>query len=271
LRIVPSGNIGKLGEHKGIATLYDWKWYYNVSGNLLWLALLLAIAAPKSNRDLRILLILIPVLVANVLYVALKRVSGMPASAAARYDMILQSLVVGTAILWLLAPRFANVRGLGRFLLSLGVLVGVAYLGVLSIGMSSSTREVFMFGTCLQVVLLVGIVAAGHLCRWRYRPWRLLLWLGVCEMTMAVVGLFVFFLIAMAAIPLSASNMWDSAPRIIPMGLILGLGLYVLALPFMILGFTSPLFRDRLRACLSLRSPAEPAGPATDQSAGPPS
>jgi hypothetical protein len=109
--------------------------------------------------------------------------------------------------------------------------------------------------------LLVAMLAAAHLCRWRYRPGRFMLWLGAFEMTIVVVALFAFFLISVAATSSSTLNIWAEIPRIISMGLILGLGLYLLTLPFMILGFANPFFRDRLRACLSLRAPKEPSLP----------
>ncbi len=48
-------------------------------------------------------------------------------------------------------------------------------------------------------------------------------------------------------------------------GLLLGLGLYLFNLPFMILGFTSPLFRERFSRCLGLE--LMPATPGTELSA----
>ena len=71
---MPSANLGETGPQRGEAAIFDWKWSYSAPGLAIWLALILALVLPKANRDRRILLILIPLVVANLLWLAFKRV-----------------------------------------------------------------------------------------------------------------------------------------------------------------------------------------------------
>ena len=231
----------------------------------MWLALTLAITLPKTNRDGRILLILVPLAIVNLLYVAMKRLSGMPPAAALQFDTFFQSLAVGVAVLWLLAPRLASLSGFVRFLMSLGIVAGVALLGALSIGLNASEQTMVMslFLVLVEAVLLLAIVAAARLCHWRYRPGRFMLWLGLCEATANTLAMLAFVLIGTTVTLSRPPNIWTAIPQIVLVGLIFGLCLYVLTLPFMILGFANPFFRDRMRACLNLNTPAEPLGSST--------
>jgi hypothetical protein len=259
LRIVPSGQIGGTGEQEVKASTYEWKWYYNLPGLLLWLALALAMVTPKSNRNPHVLLVFVPLLFMNLLYVAFKKISGMPSSSALQFDAVFQSLAIGMAVLWLLAPRLASLHGFARFLLSLCIMAGTAFLGVLSVGWDArETALLFLFPALVGGVLLAGAAAAGRLCRWRYLPGRFMLWLGLCVVAGTTAVTCVFFL---AVLTVTRSGLPDLGTMVWQIGLVgsmMGLCLYVLSVPFMILGFVHPFFRDRLRTCLSLRTPDAP-------------
>jgi hypothetical protein len=264
LRIVPSADLGELGDREGQAILLDWKWYDSAPGLLLWLALAMAIIVPKYNRDVRILLIAIPLLVMNLVYAAFKGMTHVPSSSEWQCDAIFRSLAVGITILWLLAPRLARSSGLARWLLSLGILAGVAVLGVLSTGSraSAETTLLFLFPSLAGAALSIAVAAAGRLCRRRYSPVRLMLWLGLFLLAGSIAAMSAFFTIGMTIASAGYVSLWSMLPQVLAVSLILGSGLYALVLPFMILGFVHPFFRDRLCAYLGLRIANTPGAPA---------
>jgi hypothetical protein len=55
---------------------------------------------------------------------------------------------------------------------------------------------------------------------------------------------------------MSTSQTYEALVISVVVGAILGLCLYVLYLPYMLLGFVSPFFRSRLQTCLNLHRPA---------------
>ncbi len=223
--------------------------------------------ALKSNCDRRILLILIPLLFAHLLYTAFKTLTQMSSSNAFRLDAILAPLVIGIAMLWLLAPKLAGTGGFVRFLLSLCLLAGLAFLGTLSVGSGDRMEIVLIFLLSLFIgaVLLAGAAAAGRLCRWRYRPGVFLLWLGLCVVMGHAAAMCVFFVVVVTGTSGGSPEFWIALPQVAFMGLLMGLCVYIFNLPFMVLGFAHPFFRDRLQACLNLR----PAGDATSHEPGP--
>ena len=65
---MPFANLGDAGPQQGEAVNFNWKWSYSAPGLVIWLALILALVLPKANRDLRILLIFIPLVIVNLLW-----------------------------------------------------------------------------------------------------------------------------------------------------------------------------------------------------------
>jgi hypothetical protein len=248
----PSGTI----PAADVVTTYDWKWFYNVPGLLLWIVLILAIVAPRTNRNPHILLLFIPLLIVSFLYAVFKRVTGMPVATAVQFDAFCQPLVFGTAVLWLLAHGLANLRPMARFLLASAVISGVALFGV-PLGGAGNMAEAMLKSVALILIgmaILASFVVTGRLCRWQYLPGRFALWLALCDTTIGIVAMSVVFFITLAITP-SRPDVWMVIPQVLFLGLLIGLCLYGIALPFVILGFRSVFFRDRLCKCLSLSSP----------------
>lgn len=266
MKIVPSAaaDLGELGQQLGQGTSYDWKWYYSTSGLAIWLPLLLVFVLPKANHDVRILWILVPLVIVNLLWLAFKAVSGMPSSIASQFDTVFHSAAVGVAVLWLATHYLGRFGGFVRFPMSLGILVAVACLGVLSYSFELS-REMPLFLvllSLLDLVLLGAITLSRRLCGGKYRPARFMLWLALWTLLGSLVAIFAFVGVAsliMAGGPDLSKTL--AVLMFILAGLTLGLCLYVLNLPFMILGFAHPFFRERFCACLGLKPMLAPAVP----------
>lgn len=107
LKIVPaiewSGDIGELGINEGTAAVCNWKWYHSVPSLALWVVLAIAIVLVRDNRDPRILLIFIPILVVNLLWSWFQGVLGAPPSSS-------PSLACWSRPLWSAWPCFGSWR-----------------------------------------------------------------------------------------------------------------------------------------------------------------
>lgn len=250
---MPSANLGDAGPQLGEAVNFNWKWSYTLPGFIIWLVLILAIVLPKENRNPPILLIFIPLVIVNLVWLAFKKISGMPSSSASQFDTIFYSMAVGIVVLWLLVRYFEKFRGFVRFLLSFVTVVAVAGLGTLSYTTEFSNEVILFlaFFGFLTITILCAATAAGKLCHWKYRPLYFMLWLAVWMLLVSLCTTFGFFIVGTV---LMSSGSWPDIPEMIKMlslvGVTIGLCLYVLNLPFMILGFANPFFRERFCACL---------------------
>jgi hypothetical protein len=235
---------------------YYWKWSYNASGLIVWLALILATVLPKANRNPRTLLIFVPLVIVNLLWLVVKA-SGIVSSDASEFSTVFHSIAVGITILWLIVNYFNRFRGWARFLISFITIVVVSYLGTLSYSTGFPTELILIPILCasMAITMLSAMTIAGKLCQWKYRPLNFMLWLALWTPLVSLVTTFVFYIVGFA---IMSSG---SGPYILQMilmvsivGLIFGLCLYVMNLPFMILGFTNPFFRERFCSCLRLKS-----------------
>lgn len=260
LKIVPSADLGQMGQQQGEAASFNWKWHYSAAGWVIWLALILAIVTPKANHDIQVLLILVPLVIVNLLWWLFLKFADMNSTDALEFGLIFNSMAVGVTVLWLIANYFVRFGGAIRFLLSFGAMVIVAGLGTLSYS-TEFTNETAMFLALfifMALTMLVAITLSRRLCRGKYRPVCFMLWLALW-MLLGSLAATLGFLIVGSIIFSSGPAFSEAIFMLIVAGLIFGLFLYVLNLPFMILGFAHPFFRERFCACLRLkRMPLNP-------------
>lgn len=254
---MPSADIGEAVPHLVEAATFDWKWHYSAPAFAAWMAFVLALSIPKSNHNRRVLLIFIPIIIVNVLWLAFKRIASVPTDSAVQFDTVVQSMALGTAVLWLIGGYFSSLQGSARFLLSFVTVVLVAGMGVLSY-CAEFSHETFLFLTLfaiLTVTLLAAITVTRAVCKARFRPTRFMLWLALWMLLGGIVAMCGFYIAGsyiMSSGP-SMSNISQTLVMIIVAGPILGFGLYLLNLPFMILGFANPFFHERLCGFLSVK------------------
>ncbi|MHC4581892.1 MAG: hypothetical protein ACYS14_10575 [Planctomycetota bacterium] len=254
---MPSANLGETALQQGEAAMFDWKWTYSAPGLIIWLVLIGAIALPKANRDRHVLLILVPLAIVNLLWLAFKKVSGMPSATASQFDTVFHSMAVGIAVLWLVESYFDRFGGFVRFLMFFGTLVAVACLGILSYSTELSD-EVALFLSLLvffSITVLGATTAAGKLCKGQYRPLRFMLWLALWTIVAGMVTMHGFYVVGNLIMSSGNSVPYNLEALLMVtfVGLVFGLCLYVLNLPFMILAFTNPFFRKRFHNCLRLQ------------------
>jgi hypothetical protein len=256
LKIVPAADLGEMGPQQGQATNFNWKWHYSAPGLLIWLALILALIVPKANHNPRILWILVPLVILNLAWLVFKKLSGMPSSSASQFEMLIQSMVIGIAVLWLTANYLEKLGGVARFFIAFGMVLIVAGLGTLSYfsGFSMQSHLFAILFATMTLALLLAMTVSSLLCRRRYRPGRFMLWLGLWILLGSVLAFGVTYALFILAIGPGSSRP-DLSQIILSMvmpGVIFAVFLYMLILPFMLLGFAHPFFRRRFCACLGL-------------------
>ena len=207
----------------------------------------------KDNRNYRAIFILISLIIVSFVWLLFKRIVGMPSSSAYQFDVLFSSFVIGLTVLWLTAHKLGKFRGFVRFLLCLAVMIIIVLLGMFpSLIDFDRTIAIMLVMYCFVAgVMLLGFAVVRKLCKNRYRPKAFMLWLALCLPVCGIIALVGYIIVAMIIVQ-------DVPPlQIIPLifiyGLIIGLLLYIINLPFMIVAFMSPFYRERFCACLKLK------------------
>lgn len=250
LRIVPSCALGSLAPNEGEPIFHTWRWYHSVTGLGLWIVLVLAIVLPKANRRPKALLILVPLAAVVAGWRFFAAIVGGSSGDRAVFDIVIYSLAIGSAVLWLLAHRFAGGSRRRALLAALGVGLTVSLIGGLSLGFESTQM---LGGAVFIGVMMVATILGYASAVWAYRGHRAGRFLAF-----HVVGTLGASLVGMCLTLLVMTLLLDSGPNgfdgfveaAIAGGFIAGFMVLLIALPFAILGLANPFFRQRLRMCL---------------------
>ncbi len=254
-------DLGDLGPKESSPVTYKWSLVDNIIGLAVWVVLVPAFVLFRENRSGKALLILIPLFVVNLLWIGIKKVTGMPSSSAGQFDVMFNAFTIGLAIVWLLSHRFAGLNRFVVFLLA-GVAMTVTYaLSILSYSGLEFTEETMMlavFFFAVMVAALLAFVLAGWRCRKRYTALRFMLWLALWCLVFCLTAMFAYVLIIIMTMGQSIpiSTLFIQIPLV---GLLVGGILYLLLLPYMILVLNSDLFRTRFYGCFRLEGMAVPA------------
>ena len=257
LRFVSSSDIGDLGPNQGAEVIYKWRWYHNVPSLALWFVLAAALILIKANRTPRILLILVPLLIVNILWFLLKQISS--SGDVEMFNMMFSSLVAGITFLWLFSPKLSKYNPWIAFFLAFALITMFFLLGIVSylgFGFSQNAVVALAMLTVLALAMLLGFVLAGWRCRKRYGPVRFLLWLAFWMVAICLTSMILFYVITffIQKVPIPITTILYVASIV---GLILAIFLYVINLPYMILALRSSFFRERFYACLRLKAISE--------------
>lgn len=249
----------KTGPSEGAPVLFHWPWYWHLPALAPWLLLALGLAVPRANRQRQALLILVPALVLALLWNDVTRRTGMNSASRVQFGFLGEFLAVGLALLWLNADRLGRCRRLPEFAANLGLLlladlaVAMAYGGAFP----SQSGLVIVSTIILGIVLLTALTLTRHFAHQRYQPGRFLLWLAAWTALGSIVSVGTFVQVMTLSHLHTLAHPQALLTEVLLPGLVLGLCLYAVNLPYMLLMFTSPFFRRRFRVWLG----AEPFAP----------
>jgi len=258
---VASSDLGDLGSKESEPVTYAWSFIDNITGLVVWVALVGAFVLFKANRSGKALLILIPLLVVNILWIGIKKVTGMPSSAAGPFDVMFNAFTIGLAIAWLLSHRFDGLNRFVVFLLTLLTMSLAFALSILSYSGLEFTEETMMLTALFFPVMVAAILAfalTGWCCRKNYSALRFMLWLAPWCPVLCLIAMFAYVLIVIMAMneSIPIGTLFIQIPLV---GLLVGGILYLLLLPYMILVLNSDLFRQRFYGCFRLKDMLAPA------------
>jgi hypothetical protein len=172
-----------------------------------------------------------------------------------QFDMLFNAFTIGIAMLWLLAHKLGNRNRFITFILALIVMIFISIVGQVTYGEFSEQTIIFLFFIIfLSLALLISFVLAGWRCRDKYTGLRFILWLALWSVIASLITMMVFMVVTMVIQRPPLDMLKSILFQVLIVGLVTGLILYIINLPFMILAFCSPFFRERFYACLRLKS-----------------
>ncbi len=250
LRLVVSSDLGGLGPTRGAPLLYRWGRANLLPEVLPWMAVL-GLLLLRPNRDVRAWWVWVPLVTVNA--VAGGVLSLAPTELADQFLEPFTSLAFGVAAVWLLAPYLGTKSRLVLFfaaLLSLGL--GSVGTQVLRADWSGGGPERFgvlvLLGVC-AFTLALAICLTSLMCRHRFAGLRVALW--------SLVWLAVAWTLTTAPVWVVALVVRGGGSTQV-LGFIAGLTLatFLSLLPFLLLSFAQPFYRQRLRAFLRVAATA---------------
>ena len=208
----------------------------------------------KRNRTWQAWLVFAPLLVVHAVWGVVNRAFPLPSSTSDFIGAIIGALAMGLAVLWLWGAQLMHRQRLVCFVRSAVVMAVIIVLSVLSRGGSGGDEERTIYtlisAGMLGGSLLAGWAVAGFCCRRRYTARRFVLWVFVwCLVCSVLCCAAVLVVDASRILP---SDVWRYLLRRAIVGVVSGVGVFLVSLPFLILARVSPLYRERLHACLRL-------------------
>jgi hypothetical protein len=250
---VASADLKGLGSNEGEPVYYFWNPLCNLIGLVSWLILLAAFVLFRENRRRQALWMMVPVL---VIYIALKAYLKFSNPFSVETTIFLglyETLVLGFAVIWLLAER---IGGRNRFLTWLAALaVFLLFIGVsLSTLTSVFERIIMSVSQGMSVgIALIAISLAAVMSRKRFGPVRFCVWVAVWLLIITPL-----LLLAAAAIQIrDVSGTFDNLIPILKTSLIFAGVIIAGLLPFEILLFVNRFWRKRFDKVIGISTSRE--------------
>ena len=224
---------------------------YSISGMVVWLLLAAAFVLFKENRCLQALWILLPVILFKLLWAGLATLMRIPSEASVMFVAMIDCLLIGFVLSWLLAERIGNRNRFVTWLLALA-LFALAFGAVLiNLGFGIEAIQISVFLGLTVGILLLSFTLAGFMCRKKFSPVRFSVWMAVWVLLLTN-GFFMAFVLIQCV--LSHTPLGMIPVQVLLAGLIFTGILIILLLPFEILLFKNAFWRTRFEAVFRLKT-----------------
>jgi len=226
---------------------------------------LLILLLLPANRLAQAWWVLAPVAAVCALGVLVRPVfSSAPTELLDQLGLAFTSLAFGLAALWLLAKHLGDLSRVAVFFLALvimgaGALIAYAFQNDWE-GTDPASMVLVLLPAIGALVVSLALTLSALMCRRTYRPFRLLVWLSLFILAGWLVAAAPIWIPMMVFSVVSGNEIEFAAPLIF--AALLAVITLVVVLPFLLLAFVEPHYRDRLTALLRLpRNPTEAQRP----------
>lgn len=262
LTVVASHDLGTSGVRTSEPVRFAWRWYHHLSSLAFWTLALVPLVLIRENRRLPAWTILGALLAVLLFARMLGALLMLGPATAERFGTFVGTLATAWAVVWLLGPWFSRMHGWLALPIAATVMSGIGVLSCLGrFGLTSvdSWMPRAILHTIVALGLLLSMAFSGRLCRKSFSPGRFMGWLLVWM----ILGILV--LVLTMSIFVILMNLKDGVGFLVilvPVYLIgggfLAIFLYLFNLPFMLVAFRTPFYRQRLCQVLRLPEGASP-------------
>jgi hypothetical protein len=256
LKIIPYENLGELGRREGPPALVEWKWYYHLLSFAFWALVFLPPLVIKENRRWQAWTIFIPLLAVVVACHMLANLFSFPPSAAQNFGTLVGSLACAWAVVWLWADWFSPRHWVLAGLFALFVMLATGllwFVGDYGIPDSQTLAHLDDYHTVIALMvymavtsfsLLLSMALTGRFRRKAYLSASFMAWL--LFWTVVSLGLGPLLLMVGVSLLLRDSHLILGIVVAVPLiGSIGGCMLYLFNVPFMLLAYRNPFYRQR--------------------------
>jgi hypothetical protein len=245
---------------------YNWHLYYNFTGLLIWLLLVILLLAPKTNRKPAAFLIIIPIIVLWLLWILLKSAMSFPSEIAVIFEIPLSALFVGLAAVMLLMHALAKTNRVAAFFITIAILWFTWLISCISFGFSLYTVASAILYAVATSIIMFSILVTSFICRKSYSHFRFMFIHTVSTLILAQLVMLVYFAFVLVAMTVGSAEIdfFEMLGQILLAGLIFAGILYVIQMAFLISILSTRFYRTRFYNCFRLKgmefvSPKVPA------------
>jgi hypothetical protein len=246
LRIVASQTLGEQGSVESAPVFINWGSYYNVPTLPIWALIVLLLVVPKQNRRLQAWLILIPLGLIFLVWDMPARLFNIPDESTELIGFLIVTGVLGWSIVPLIGHWLEGLPRAAAFFAVLGVMlaVGLASACLYHFEDAEDLIPLSIIYIICVLILMLSMVITSYFCGQKNSPpfffgW-LLFWVGVLS-----IGLMLSYgLLMMILIP-GLRDLGRMLIVLIPVAAVLGGIIYLVNLPFLVLAFNCPFYKER--------------------------
>ena len=261
LQIVGCQDIGSLGDAKGPPTFIQWKWYYALPGLVFLVLAVLPLVLAKENLRLRAWAVLVPLLVILVFWNWMNILFGLSTSTSENFGVMIIAIATAWTVFWSLAGRFQSHSKVLNFMAAAVVILVMMSAVFAANGMmqASGLISMLIYQFVFSVAWLVSMILSARRCRKTYSPKRFMAWLFLWTMLIPAGLTFVFSIVSILIFSGASLSIlpYFIIGMLISSGM-LGIFLYLLNIPFMLLAFNNSIYDERFRKTFGLPADKEP-------------
>lgn len=255
LTIIPSQEIGELGNREGAPTVFQWRWRYHFEGLAFWALILVPLVLVKANRNFQACAIMIPLMAVLIIFRMLGNLCSFSAANTEFLSSLVTSLAIAWAIIWLLAHCIFPRRGWLAIILALLVMGATGLFScACNYGFTNDDTVVclLLYYCVASCTLVLSVALTSRFRRKAELSKSYMAWLLGWTVLSSNLGLLMLF-IGLELFQGSPDFSINELLEVLLFGSIGGIAIYLIHLVFMLLAFKSQFYHQRFRDSFGLQ------------------